>query len=484
MKLSQIIENTAILSINGSIDIDISDIVYDSRKVTKNCIFVCLKGTNVDGNDYVEDAIKNGASAIITENDINIQEITTIRSKNTRKTLAEISANFFGNPAKKITTIGITGTKGKTTTSFMIKSIIESSGVKCGLIGTMGAIYGGEIVKLENTTPESYEIQKHLAKMVDLGYKYAVMEASSIGLKAHRLEGFKFDIGLFTNFSRDHIGGAEHKSMEEYLACKSLLFRKCKTGLINCDDEFADKIIKDHTCKVYTFGQKNTSDYKMENVNLTNDHKNIGVKLKISGKLKISDLTVSVPGKFNAYNALAAASACDTLGIDSRYIIKGLMDVKIKGRVESVPCPGDFSVFIDYAHNAVSMESVLSTLRQYSPSRLVVLFGAGGNRPKIRRYEMGEVAGKLADLSIITSDNPRNENPMDIIKDIEIGINKTDGKYTIIPDRKEAIKYAVDNAQKGDIILLAGKGHEDYQEINGIKYPMDERIIIREIFEK
>lgn len=488
MKLNEIIENVDILNIHRSFGVDsnpeISDIIYDSRKVVSNCIFICLSGSKVDAHEYVNEAISRGAAAVLVEREISEAGAIIIRVKNTREALAKISAKFFGNPAEKLTTIGITGTKGKTTVSFMIKSILEESGNLCGLIGTTGAVYGGKTVKLENTTPESYEIQRYLSKMLESGCKYAVIEASSIGLKAHRLDGFEFDIGVFTNFSHDHIGGVEHKDMREYLECKSLLFRKCKTGIVNFDDENTSKIIENHSCEIQKFGMSEESDYKAKNINLTKYSGKVGIKFDISGKLNINDISVPVPGRFNAFNALAAASVCDILGISPTHIRAGLKNISVKGRIEPVPCPGEYSIFIDYAHNAVSMKNVLSTLREYSPKRLIVLFGAGGNRPKIRRYEMGQTAGELADLSIITSDNPRYENPMDIIKDIEIGMKKTNGEYIIIPDRKDAIRHAIEMAQKGDVIVLAGKGHEDYQEINGIKFPMDERVIVEDIFKK
>lgn len=488
MKLNEIIENVDILNIHRDFCADsnpeIYDIIYDSRKVISNCIFVCLSGSKIDAHEYVNEAISRGAVAVLVEKEISVDGAIIIRVKNTREALAKISAKFFGNPAEKLTTIGITGTKGKTTVSFMIKSILEESGNLCGLIGTTGAVYGGKTIKLENTTPESYEIQHHLSEMVKSGCKYAVLEASSIGLKGHRLDGFEFDVGVFTNFSHDHIGGVEHKDMREYLECKRLLFQKCNTGIVNFDDENASKIIENHSCKIQKFGMSENSDYKVKNILLTKYGGKVGVKFDISGKLNMNDILVSVPGKFNAFNALAAASVCDVLGISSIYIRAGLKNISVKGRVEPVPCPDEYSIFIDYAHNAVSMNNVLSTLREYSPKRLVVLFGAGGNRPKIRRYEMGQTAGELADLSIITSDNPRYENPMDIIKDIEIGMKKTNGEYIIIPDRKDAIKYAIENAKQGDIIVLAGKGHEDYQEINGTKFPMDERVVVEDIFKK
>jgi len=484
MNLSLVIKNLKIIKIKGSVDIEISDIAYDSRKIIKNSVFVCLKGASFDGHNFVRDAIKNGAAAIITQKDMDVSEVTLIQVKNTRAFLAEMSANFFDHPSKKLITIGLTGTKGKTTTSFMVKSILENSGIKTGLIGTLGAVIGEKTIKLSNTTPESYEIQKYLNKMVESECKCAVLEASSIGLKTHRLNGFDFDYGIFTNFSHDHIGENEHKSMEEYLECKSMLFRKCKVGFINTNDQNYKSIIKNHTCKIKTFGLKNKSDYRAKNITLINENGDVGVRFDFYGHLELENIYIPIPGKFNVYNALAAASVCDFIGVRKENIKKGLELSKVKGRVEPVKISNDYSLFIDYAHNAVSMENVLTTLREYRPSRLITLFGAGGNRPKIRRYEMGEISGKLSDFSVITSDNPRFEDPLEIIEDIKKGINKTSGKYTIIPDRKEAIAYCLTNAKKEDIIVLAGKGHEDYQEIKGVKYPLDERTIIFNIIKK
>ena len=484
MQLSKLIENLSIIKFTGSLDIEISDIVYDSRKVTKNSVFVCLKGHNYDGHEYILDAIKNGAAAVVSEKYIEINDATLIVVENSRKFLAGISANFFEHPAKKMNIIGLTGTKGKTTTSFMIKSILEKYGKKVGLIGTLGVVLSDRIIKTNNTTPESYEVQKYLKYMSDEGYSHCIIEASSIGLRDYRISGFTFDVGVFTNFSHDHIGDGEHKSIEEYLECKSILFKHSKCGIFNVDDNNFHSISKNSTCNVKTFGINNLGDYQAKKIELVNYKGNIGIKFSVFGKINLNEVYIPIPGKFNVYNALAAIAVCDTLNVPAERIIDGLKTVHVKGRVEPVNISEKFSLFIDYAHNALSMENVLKTLREYNPKRLVTLFGAGGNRPKIRRYEMGEMSGKYSDLSVITSDNPRFENPMDIIEDIKIGINKTNGKYVVIPDRKDAIKYCIENACEGDIIVLAGKGHEDYQEIKGIKYPMDERIIINKILKE
>ena len=481
MNLNFIIKDLNFSSIHGNTDIEVIDLIYDSRKVKNNSVFICLKGCSSDGHDFISNAVNAGAKVIVTNKEINIPGVTTIVVENTRAALAHMSANFFGHPAEKIKTIGITGTKGKTTTSFMIKSILESAKIKAGIIGTMGVILDNEVIPLCNTTPESYEVQKYLNMMVKKGYEFAIIEASSIGLARNRLDAFTFDYGIFTNFSHDHIGDNEHKSYEEYLQAKSLLFRKCKTGFINVDDESHLEIIKNHSCKIITFGITKSADYLAKDLKLTNKENTIGVRFNLAGKINIDDIFISVPGKFNVYNSLAAVSLCNNLGIKSENIIFGLKKVKIKGSVEPVVNKSGYSIFIDYAHNALSMENVLKTLREYNPKRIITLFGAGGNRPKVRRFEMGETAGRLSDLCVITSDNPRFEDPLEIIKDIKEGIDKTKGDYVIVPNRKEAIKYCIENAKSGDMILLAGKGHEDYQEIKGVKYPFDERLIVSEI---
>ena len=321
-----------------------------------------------------------------------------------------------------------------------------------------------------------------MRQMVDAGCECCVMEVSSIGLKDHRVAGFTFELGLFTNFSEDHIGGAEHKDMAEYMACKSMLFRMCRTGIINIDDPNYTGIIKNHTCNIVTYGYDKSADFVAHGEELVTTPGFLGVRFSVTGKLNFT-ADVAIPGKFNVYNALCAITACSVLNIPVTAMQQGLKTVKVKGRVEPVPMPGDFTLLIDYAHNAVSMQSILTTLRAYHPKRLICMFGAGGNRPKVRRFEMGEVSGNLADLSVITADNSRYENVLDILADIKVGLAKTDGKYIEIPDRREAIRWCIENAQPGDIIVLAGKGHEDYQEIEGKKYPFDERVVIREILD-
>lgn len=483
MKLEKLLTRLNYTLVSGRTDIEISDVIYDSRKACKDCVFVCLKGANLDSHKFAQNAVDSGAVAVVVSEDIEIHNATVIKVNDTRKALAFMSAEYFGNPAEELTTIGITGTKGKTTTASMIHSILEKGGYKTGIIGTLGIIIGDELIKTANTTPESYEIQQAMRKMIDKGCKCVVMEASSLGLKWHRTDGFIFDYGVFTNFSHDHIGGDEHASMEEYLECKSMLFRQCTTGIINIDDENAENILKNHTCSVETYGFSENAQLRASDDELISKPGYLGVRFNVSGKLNMT-ADVDIPGKFTVYNALSAIAVCMHFNLTKEQIFDGLNEVKVKGRVEPVKIPGNFTLLIDYAHNAVSMENILETLREYKPKRLVTLFGAGGNRPRDRRYEMGEISGKLSDLSVITEDNSRFENVMDIIEDIKVGINKTNGKYVVIPDRTDAIRYCIENAQDGDIIVLAGKGHEDYQDKNGKKTHYDEREVIADIIGK
>lgn len=484
MKISRLLEKIEYTLVQGDVNTEITTLVYDSRKTEGGSVFVCLKGYNSDGHKFAPKAISAGASVLVVQDDIDAPEgVTIIKVKDTRLALAYMSAAYFDYPATKLKTIAITGTKGKTTTVSMIRSILETGGIKTGTIGTVGIVIGDNIYKTNNTTPESYEIQKAISQMVDEGCECMVIEASSLGLKWHRTDAIDFDYGIFTNFSDDHIGGAEHKDLEEYLFCKSLLFKQCKLGLINIDDKSYEGIIKDHTCQIETFGFNNdAADISAYDDQLISKPGYLGVHFKTKGKLNIG-VDVPIPGRFSVYNGLSALSVCRHFDIDEETMIKGLDRATVKGRVESVPVPGDYTLLIDYAHNAMSMENVLTTLREYHPNRLITMFGAGGNRPKVRRYEMGEICGKLSDLSVITTDNPRFEEPLDIIEDIKIGINKTDGEYIVIPDRREAIRWCIENGKSGDIIVLAGKGHEDYQEIKGVKYHLDEREVIAEILE-
>lgn len=484
MKLSKLLEKLEYTVLAGNTDMEISTLVYDSRKVQKDSVFVCISGSVRDAHEFIPDVVKNGAAAVIIEKDVTpVEGVTYIKVEDTRFALAYMSAAYFDYPAKKIKTIGITGTKGKTTTTYMVKSILESAGIKTGLIGTIESICGDKHTPAANTTPESYMVQKLFAEMADEGMDAVVMEVSSQALKLHRVSGFTFDIGVFTNLEPDHIGENEHKDFEEYMHCKSLLFRQCRLGIFNGDDEHLEGIMKGHTCEVETFGYKSINNLVAENVELKKEHGALGVKYHVSGLLDF-DVEVNVPGKFSVYNSLTAIAICHHFNVAKEAIKEALCHVSVKGRIEIVPVTKRYTIMIDYAHNAMALESLLTTLKEYEPGRLVCLFGCGGNRAKSRRYEMGEVSSRLADLTVVTSDNPRNEEPMDIINDILVGVSKADGRYVTIPDRKEAIRYCMENAQAGDIIVLAGKGHEDYQEICGVKHHMDEREIIADIIKE
>ncbi len=482
MKFSDLLVNFDYTSVNN-INPEITDVIYDSRKVIKGSAFVCLKGYTSDGHKYAKMAVEKGAKALVISDELDFDvpsDVAIAKTDDTRFALAMMSTAFFGNPANELKTVAITGTKGKTTTTAMIAEIFEQAGIKTGTIGTLGIVFNGETHKTENTTPESYEIQKAMRNMINAGCKAMVIEASSIGLKHSRLAGITFDVGIFTNFSDDHIGGVEHKDLKEYLFCKSLLFRQCRFAAANIDDPACDEVTKDANGPIVTFGFSENADLRAKNDRLLSENGFIGVHFDAEGLKKLS-LDVGTPGKFNVYNALAAICAVSFFNVPDKAIIDGLKIAKVKGRVEPVPVSDKYTLLIDYAHNALSMENVLSTLRQYNPNRLITMFGAGGNRPKVRRYEMGETSGRLSDLSVITEDNSRFEKVEDIIEDIKVGLHKTDGKYVVVPNRKNAIRYCMENAQDGDIIVLAGKGHEDYQEIKGVKYHMDERELIAEI---
>lgn len=484
MLLKQLIEDMDYEVLAGRVDTEVTTLVYDSRKVEKGSVFVCISGSVRDAHDFIPDVVGKGAAAVIVEKDVELQEgVTYIKVANSRLALACMSAAYFDHPARKLKTIGITGTKGKTTTTYMVKSILESAGIKTGLIGTIESIVGEKRIPSANTTPESYRVQELFHEMVEAGLDAVVMEVSSQALMLHRVSGFTFDIGVFTNLEPDHIGENEHKDFADYMHCKSLLFRQCKLGIFNGDSEHLEGILKGHTCEVETFGYGKNNDLVADGVELKKDHGALGVRYHVSGLMNF-DVEVNVPGSFSVYNSLTAIAICHHFGVDVEKIKHALLHVSVKGRIEIVPVTKRYTIMIDYAHNAMALESLLTTLREYEPGRLVCLFGCGGNRAKSRRYEMGEVSSRLADITVVTSDNPRNEEPMDIINDILVGVHKADGAYVTIPDRKEAIAYCMKNAQDGDIIVLAGKGHEDYQEICGVKHHMDERELIADIIKE
>lgn len=480
-RLLDLLDKISYECIQGSLDKEVSTVCYDSRKVTPGALFVCIEGSNFDGHSVAAEMAEKGATVLVVSKDVVLTEdITVVKVEDTRYALAFLSAAYFGHPAEKMKVIGITGTKGKTTTTYMVRSILENAGMKVGLVGTIETIIGNTHIPALNTTPESYVLQEYFAKMVEAGCDAVVMEVSSQGLMMHRTEGFVFDLGIFTNLEPDHIGPNEHASFEEYIACKGMLFRQCKVGIVNADDKHLEALLKGHTCELETYGFSENADLCAADVELYREKGELGVEFSVKGKINLT-VKVPSPGRFSVYNALTAIAICRHFDVPVERMKEALSKAHVKGRIEMIPVSPEFSLMIDYAHNAMALESLLTTLKEYNPKRLVCLFGCGGNRSKLRRYEMGEVSGKLADLTIITSDNPRFEKPEDIIADIRTGIEKTDGKYVEIVNRKEAIAYAIHNGRPGDIIVLAGKGHEDYQEIEGKKYPMDERVLIQEV---
>ena len=481
MRLTELLQNLEYICVQGSLDTEVRSVVFDSRKADKDSLFICIKGAVSDGHKYAEDVAAKGASVLVVQDHVAVPEhVTVIKVPDSRYAMACISAAWFGHPAEKLKVIGITGTKGKTTTTYLVKSILENAGHKVGLIGTIEAIIGDKVIPAANTTPESYVVQQYFAEMVEAGCDSVVMEVSSQGLMLHRTAGFLFDLGIFTNIEPDHIGPNEHKDFEDYMHCKGMLFKQCRVGIVNADDEHLEKVLEGHTCSLETFGFSEKADLRAKDLHLVTGKGTLGIAYQAEGLMNFP-VEIDLPGKFSVYNSLTAIAICRHFGVSVENIQKALKAAQVKGRIEMVKVSDDFTLMIDYAHNAMSLESLLTTLREYEPARLVCLFGCGGNRSKLRRYEMGEVSGRLADLTIITSDNPRDEEPQAIIDDIKIGISKTAGHYVEIADRKEAIAYAIRHGQPGDIIVLAGKGHEDYQEIKGKKYPMDERNLIRDI---
>lgn len=478
MKLERLLEKVEYTLVKGDCNQEVSGVVYDSRKVIKDSLFLCICGTTVDSHKFIPAAVEKGASVVVVEKEVAVEgDVTVILVKSARKALAMLAAAYFDYPATKMTMIGLTGTKGKTTTSYMIQTMLERAGKKVGVIGTIGAVINGKKVKTENTTPESYELHALFQEMVDSGCEYVIMEVSSQGLKMDRVAGIEFDYGVFTNFSADHIGPNEHASMEEYLFCKSLLFQQCKVGIINIDDDNHIGVLHNHTCDVQTYGMSEEADLCASNLQFLTMHGHLGVAFDVEGKFR-AHIKTNIPGRFSVYNSLVALMIGYNLSLPIPVMLDALDNITVRGRAEIVKVSDEFTVMIDYAHNAVSVESLLTTVKEYNPKRIICVYGAGGNRSKLRRYDMGELCGKMADLSILTADNPRDEEVCDINNDIKVGLARSNGAYIEIEDRTEAIHYSLDHAKPGDIIILIGKGHEEYQEIKGVKYYYNEREVV------
>lgn len=473
-------------------ELTIQRVVYDSRKAGRGDLFVCLSGANTDGHRFIGEAAQKGASAFVVEKLVLKGKAlrfpanaVVILVRDSREALAHISAVYFGNPAAKLKIIGVTGTKGKTTVTCMIRTLLERAGHKTGLIGTIETVIGEERIPSENTTPESFTIQEYFAKMVEEECEYAVMEVSSQGMKQKRVEGISFLAAVFTNFGEDHIGPGEHETMEEYRYYKSRLFRVCQIGIGNLDDLQCSYMFRHAKCEKYGYtcqkdffsllSGKKEKVFAAEQIRFQMENGTPVTCFRVRGE----EFCLQMPGLFNVYNALAALTTVHALGITVPGMAGALREMKVRGRMELVTTDKNIACYIDYAHNAMSLAQALTTVREYQPGRIILVFGCGGNRSISRRTEMGEVAGRLADLTVITSDNPRFEEPGKIMEDIRAGMEKTEGEFCMVEDRGEAIRFALREARQGDVVLIAGKGHETYQEIRGVKYPMDDRELVR-----
>ena len=483
MELKNLLRGLENFKTKGNLDIDIKKVESNSKKVIPDSLFIAIKGFDFDGHEYVEEAIKNGATAVMLDISADLKKvkipagITVILTSNTRLALAIVACNFFNHPSRNFKLIGVTGTKGKTTTTYMIKSILEKAGYKVGLIGTIANYIGDTCLgESSRTTPESLELQELFYKMSNAKVDYVVMEVSSQSLKLNRVYGSYFDYAIFTNFYKDHISLKEHSDMDDYFNSKLKLFSMCMKGFINADDFKCTKIKNNSPkCMFKTYSIDNNSDYLAKDITITN----VSVDFKVKIQTRNERIKVNIPGRYSVYNALAAISLTDSLGVKVEQIKEGLENITVPGRNELVPNNKELAIMIDYAHTAESLTNILQAVKTYTKGRVICVFGCGGDRDRTKRPQMGEVSGRIADYSIVTSDNPRTEDPKQIIDEIEEGIKKTKGKYEIIVDRTEAIKKAIDMMNKKDIVILAGKGHETYQEINGEKRHFDERELVK-----
>lgn len=479
MKLAELLKGVEVLYCKGSTDIEISGLSYDSRDIREGNLFICISGFTQDGHKYAGDAAEKGAAALLVEKDIDA-DITVIKVKNTRKAMPILAVNFYKNPTKRLKLIGITGTNGKTTTTYLIKSILEAEGKRVGLLGTISNQIGDKIFSATRTTPESLDLQRIFREMSDMGIRYAVMEVSSHSLELGRVEGCSFSTGVFTNLTQDHLDF--HKTMENYRnAKKKLFYMTDRANVINIDDEhgrlMADeaRILK---ASLVTYGIDNKADIMARDIDISSS----GVGFTLVTPRYETDIKIRIPGKFSVYNALAAAAAAYAEGIGRKAIREGLKKVaNVSGRSELVNAGTPYTIIIDYAHTPDGLQNILASIREYAKGRVITLFGCGGDRDREKRPIMGEIAGKMSDYCVITSDNPRSEEPMEIIKQIEAGIKSTDCDYICIENRRDAIKYALTVARSGEIVLLAGKGHETYQVLKDGIIPFDEREIVREI---
>ena len=475
MKLKDLLRGIPVLSATADPDLDIGGVSYDSRATKPGDLFVAMKGFAVDGHTFIGKAAVAGAAAVLCQDVPEGMEIPYVQVADSRRALAEVGTNYFGHPADDMTMVAVTGTNGKTTTTYLLKAILEqAAGAKVGLIGTNQNMIGSEVIPTERTTPESFEVQKLFARMRDAGCTHVVMEVSSHALVLDRVHGVHYAVGIFTNLTQDHLDF--HKTMEAYCDAKAILFRNCDVGVVNADDPWTERLLREATCRVFTYAERAEADLQAKNVSLGADHIAFDAVEK-SGSVPVQ---VGIPGGFMVYNTLDVLGAAQALGVSLEESARVLAAVPhVKGRVEVVPTPGkDYTILIDYAHSPDGLENVLTSVKGFAKGRTIALFGCGGDRDKTKRPKMGKIAADIADFVVVTSDNPRTENPGDIIADILPGLEGSDTPHVVIEDRVEAIHWAMDHAQPGDVIALCGKGHETYQEINHVKHHMDEREIV------
>lgn len=480
MKLAELLKNVEAREIHADIDLELSGISYDSRSTQAGDLFFAIKGFESDGHRYIGTAVKAGAAAVVCQERPE-QDVPYVLVDNSRLALALCSAEFFGNPAEKMTMVGVTGTNGKTTTTMLLKHVVEDiSGQKAGLIGTNHSMIGNRVLPTERTTPESYELQKLFAEMYSAGCKYVIMEVSSHSLALDRVGGVRFNVAVFTNLTQDHLDF--HKTMGEYAGAKALLFERCDKGAINIDDQWGGYMQERAKCQVMTYSENRLdADLVAKDIKLSPSD----VKFCALTSNSLERVSLGIPGRFSVYNALAVMSAGILLGFSPESVSASLKTaVGVRGRVEVVPTPDDYTIIIDYAHTPDALENVLKSMKEVTEGRVVVLFGCGGDRDKTKRPIMGKIGVENSDFAIITSDNPRTEEPGEIIKQIVAGIEAPKSRYTVIEDRIAAIAYAIDNHRQGDVIILAGKGHETYQIIGKTKHHMDEREIVAEHLQK
>lgn len=479
MKLSQVLEGLKVLKVHGDLQMDVSDIVYDSRMVTPGSAFVAVRGFETDGHKYIPQAVAQGSAAVFCEEAPEV-EVPYVLVQDSRKALSLAARNFFGDPSSQLCVIGVTGTNGKTTSTYLLKHLLEETlGAKVGLIGTNGNMIGNESLPSEHTTPESRDLQALFAQMRAAGCTHVVMEVSSHSLDLGRVDGVRFAVGLFTNLTQDHLD--YHKTMENYAAAKARLFAQCEKAAINLDDEWSGFMRERADCPVLTYSAKSdAADLVARDI----QYSAAGVKFCAVREMSIERVKLAIPGAFSVYNALGVLACMCLLDVPMRASAGAMATAAgVKGRVEVVPTDGDYTILIDYAHTPDALENVLRSMGTVAQGRLVALFGCGGDRDTTKRPKMGKIAAELADFVIVTSDNPRTEDPDAIIRDILTGIPKGTA-MEVIPDRREAIAWAIEHHQPGDVILLAGKGHEDYQIIGKTKIHLDEREVVADVLRK